>query len=220
MKPELGFRVLLLRQKWSFCLSYSLTGQKEQLRRDLSFQPFLSLLLVTGLVLIQSRYLCLDHINLVHFLFLLFVSDRTYFHLFSSIITFFCRTFFLVVLHWMYFFSVLYLMGIITIEIFYLAILTFLSEIYQILCTILCSLLWGLPWWLSSKVKNLPAVQEKLVGSLGQEDSLEKGMAIHSSILAWEIPCTEEPGGLQSMGLQESDKTKSSPPPPPPVLNA
>ena len=48
-------------------------------------------------------------------------------------------------------------------------------------------------------VKNLPAVQEMRVQSLGQEDPLEKGMATHSSILVWEIPWTEEPGGLQSM---------------------
>ena len=51
-------------------------------------------------------------------------------------------------------------------------------------------------------VKNLPTMQETRVQSLGQEDPLEKGMATHSSILAWEIPWTEEPGGLQSMGLQ------------------
>ena len=51
-------------------------------------------------------------------------------------------------------------------------------------------------------VKNLPAVQETWVRSLGGEDPLEKGMANHSSILAWRIPQTEEPGGLQSMGLQ------------------
>ena len=52
-------------------------------------------------------------------------------------------------------------------------------------------------------VKNLPAVQEMQVRSLGQEDgNLEKEMATCSSILAWEIPRTEEPGGLQSMGLQ------------------
>ena len=51
-------------------------------------------------------------------------------------------------------------------------------------------------------VKNLPAMQEIQVRSLGWEDPLEKGMATHSSILAWEIPLTEEPGGLQSMGLQ------------------
>ena len=51
-------------------------------------------------------------------------------------------------------------------------------------------------------VKNLPTMQESRVAFLGQEDPLEKGMATHSSILAWKIPCTEEPGGLQSMGLQ------------------
>ena len=49
-------------------------------------------------------------------------------------------------------------------------------------------------------VKNLPAMQETWVLSLHQEDPLEKGMATHSSILAWKIPWTEEPGGLQSMG--------------------
>ena len=51
-------------------------------------------------------------------------------------------------------------------------------------------------------VKNLPAMQENWVWSLGWEDPLEKGMAIHSSILAWRIPYTEELGGLQSMGSQ------------------
>ena len=59
----------------------------------------------------------------------------------------------------------------------------------------LCHL--GLPLWL----KNLPAMWETWVQSLGWEDSLEEGMAIHSSILACRIPCTEEPGGLQSIGL-------------------
>ena len=49
-------------------------------------------------------------------------------------------------------------------------------------------------------VKNLPAMQETQVWSLGWEDCLEKEMAIHSSIVAWRIPWTEEPGGLQSMG--------------------
>ena len=49
---------------------------------------------------------------------------------------------------------------------------------------------------------NLPAVQDTKVQSLGQEDPLEKGMATHSSILAWRIPWTEEPGGLQSTGSQ------------------
>ena len=53
-----------------------------------------------------------------------------------------------------------------------------------------------------SDVKNLPAMQETQVQSLGQEDLLEKGMATHSSLLAWRIPCTEEPGGLESMGSQ------------------
>ena len=51
-------------------------------------------------------------------------------------------------------------------------------------------------------VKNPPAMQETQVLSLGQEDPLEKGTATHSSILAWETPWTEEPGGLQSMGSQ------------------
>ena len=52
-------------------------------------------------------------------------------------------------------------------------------------------------------VKNLPAVQETHIWFLGWEDLLEKEMATHSSILAWRIPGTEEPGGLQSMGSQE-----------------
>ena len=51
-------------------------------------------------------------------------------------------------------------------------------------------------------VKNTAAVQETQVQSLGQEDPLEKGMATHSSILAWRIPWTEEPGELQSIGSQ------------------
>ena len=51
-------------------------------------------------------------------------------------------------------------------------------------------------------VKLLPAMQETQVRSLGQEDLLEKEMATHSSALAWRIPWTEEPGGLQSMGWQ------------------
>ena len=53
-------------------------------------------------------------------------------------------------------------------------------------------------------VKYLPAMWETWVQSLGWEDSLEKDMATHSSILAWRIPWTEEPGGLQSMGLSDS----------------
>ena len=51
-------------------------------------------------------------------------------------------------------------------------------------------------------VKNLPAMQETRIPSLGGEDPLEKEMAAHSSILAWKIPWTEEPGRLQSMGSQ------------------
>ena len=53
-------------------------------------------------------------------------------------------------------------------------------------------------------LKNLPAMWETRVQSLGWEDLLEKGMATHSSILAWRIPGTEEPGGLQSMGVSKS----------------
>ena len=53
-----------------------------------------------------------------------------------------------------------------------------------------------------SVIKNLPAKQEMQIRALGWEDLLEKEMATHSSILAWEIPRTEEPGGLQSMGSQ------------------
>ena len=52
-------------------------------------------------------------------------------------------------------------------------------------------------------VKNLPAMQETQVRSLGWDDPEEKGVATHSSILAWEIPWPEEPGRLQSMGLQK-----------------
>ena len=55
---------------------------------------------------------------------------------------------------------------------------------------------------LSNLLKNLPAVQETQVRLLSQEDPLEKEMATHSSILAWKTPLTEDPGGLQSMGLQ------------------
>ena len=54
----------------------------------------------------------------------------------------------------------------------------------------------------AQSVKNLPAVQETRVQSLGWEDPLEKEMATHSSILAWKVSWTEEPGGLQSVGLQ------------------
>ena len=60
------------------------------------------------------------------------------------------------------------------------------------------------PLVVAQMVKNLPAVQEIQVQSLGQEDLLEKGMANHSSILAWKIPWTQEPGVLQSRGLQRA----------------
>ena len=53
-------------------------------------------------------------------------------------------------------------------------------------------------------VKNPPAVQETRMQSLGQKDPFEKELATHSSIPAWRIPWTEEPGGLQSMGLQRT----------------
>ena len=56
-------------------------------------------------------------------------------------------------------------------------------------------------------VKNLPAMQETWVRSLGQEDSLEKGMATHASILAWRIPWTKEPGGLVH-GVTKSNMTE------------
>ena len=64
--------------------------------------------------------------------------------------------------------------------------------------------LYGLNWasLVAQMVKNPPAMQETQVQSLGWENPLEKGMAIHSSILAWRIPWTEESGRLQSMGSQ------------------
>ena len=59
---------------------------------------------------------------------------------------------------------------------------------------------WGFP--VTQTAKNLPAMQETWVQSLGQKDPLDKGMATPSNILAWRILWTEEPGGLQSMGSQ------------------
>ena len=56
--------------------------------------------------------------------------------------------------------------------------------------------------WVAQTVKNLSAMRETWVQSLGLEDPLEKGIATHSNILAWRIPWTEKPGGLQSMGSQ------------------
>ena len=72
---------------------------------------------------------------------------------------------------------------------------------------------------LAQMVKNLPAIQKTWVWSLGQRDPLEKEMATYSSILAWRIPWSEEPGGLQLMGSQRAGHdwvTNTSPPPPPP----
>ena len=61
---------------------------------------------------------------------------------------------------------------------------------------------------MSQTVKAPSAVRGTGVRSLGREDSMEKGMATHSSISAWRIPLTEESGGLQSMGSQELDRTE------------
>ena len=55
---------------------------------------------------------------------------------------------------------------------------------------------------MAESINNLPAIQETWVHSLGQDDPLEKGMATYSSIIAWRIPWTEEPGRLQSVGSQ------------------
>ena len=60
----------------------------------------------------------------------------------------------------------------------------------------------SIPAVVAQTVKNPPAMQDTRVPSLGREDPLEKGMVTHSSILAWTIPWTEEPDGLQSMGSQ------------------
>ena len=64
------------------------------------------------------------------------------------------------------------------------------------------TLTWRWTSLVAQMVKNLPTMQETQVQSLAREDLLEKGMATHSSILAWRIPWTEEPGRLQSMGSQ------------------
>ena len=65
-------------------------------------------------------------------------------------------------------------------------------------CVCVCFQTWGS--LVAQTVKNLPAIQETQVQSLGQEDLLEKEMTIHSSVLGWRIPWKEEPGRLQSMG--------------------
>ena len=59
---------------------------------------------------------------------------------------------------------------------------------------------------MTQMVKNLPAMEETWVQSLGWEDPLEKGVATHSSVLAWRVPWTEEPGGLQATGHKESNR--------------
>ena len=64
---------------------------------------------------------------------------------------------------------------------------------------------------MAQTVKNLPAVQETRVPSLGREDPLQKEMATHFSILAWRIPWTEEPGRLQSRSCKELDTTEQLP---------
>ena len=68
---------------------------------------------------------------------------------------------------------------------------------------IICPLFY-IPSLVAQTVKNLPAILETCVQSLAQEDPLEKDMATHSSILAWRIPWTEEPGRLQSTGVAKS----------------
>ena len=66
------------------------------------------------------------------------------------------------------------------------------------------SLLYSLYHLVAQMIKTLPAVQESWVQSLSQEDPLEKGMATHSTVLAWRSPWTEEPGGLHPVGLQRN----------------
>ena len=75
-------------------------------------------------------------------------------------------------------------------------------QLFATLGTIDCQAL--CPWdsLVAQRVRNLPVMQETWIQSLDREDTAEKGMATHSSILAWEIPWTEQPGGLQSKALQ------------------
>ena len=75
-------------------------------------------------------------------------------------------------------------------------------EWYLAMILICISLIINEVFLVAQMVKSSPAMQETRVRSLGQEDPLEKGMAIHSSILAWKIPWTEETGGLPSVGSQ------------------
>ena len=82
-----------------------------------------------------------------------------------------------------------------------ISITSYLTFLYDNYWTISLYLIKGFPG--GSVVKNPPVEQEMQVQSLGQEDIPEKEIATYCSILAWEIPWTEEPGGLQSMGLQK-----------------
>ena len=82
---------------------------------------------------------------------------------------------------------------------FYTCIIKFIPNCFIFFAAIVNGIMfWGFPC--GTVVKNSPAIQETRVQSLTWEDPLEKGMATHSSILAWEIPWTEEPGRLQFMG--------------------
>ena len=75
------------------------------------------------------------------------------------------------------------------------------------ICFVLCLLSVGASM-VAQRLKCVPTMTEIWVRSLGREDPLEKEMATHSSILAWRIPRTEEPGGLQFTGRKESDRTE------------
>ena len=74
-----------------------------------------------------------------------------------------------------------------------------------------CPLQWSWASLVSQMVKNLPAMQETWVRSLGWEDPLEEGMVVHSSVFAWRPPWTEEPGGLQPAGSQSWTRLSSAP---------
>ena len=78
----------------------------------------------------------------------------------------------------------------------------------EVLGDLVPSLHYGRASLVAQRLKRLPAMRETWVRSLGREDPLEKQMATHSSILAWRIPWTEEPGGLHSRGRKESDTTE------------
>ena len=81
----------------------------------------------------------------------------------------------------------------------------------HLLIYVTCLSHWHLTWQLVAQmVKNLPEMQETWVQSLGQKDPLEKRMATHSSILAWRTPWTEEPGGLQPVGLQRAGHNRET----------